>query len=316
MLSGLDAVPAGPRFTCEEATTMPIEFRCNQCGKLLRTADDTAGQQAKCPSCGAIQVIPARSSGDEEGTYRLSEPPPSASSPFAAAAQPPPTPFGADNPYASPMAPTAQYDQPFEDYPRSGPPWERDGASVASFVATAQEALRSAAPFLSEMRREGGFALPLAYVFLGGMIGTVANVVYQAIWNALLRNLGPGNPPFQLFEVLMPLCIGPLIIIAYPIVWAAVTHLMLMLFGGARFPYQTTYRVTAYSVGVGSLLVLVPICGGLASFIATLVFLCIGIANAHETSNGKAVAAVLLPFLACCGLAVAVFVVDRLAAGM
>jgi phage FluMu protein Com len=37
---------------------MPIEFRCTQCGKLLRTADTTAGKQAKCPSCGAVVTIP------------------------------------------------------------------------------------------------------------------------------------------------------------------------------------------------------------------------------------------------------------------
>ncbi len=37
---------------------MPIEFRCTQCGKLLRTGDDTAGKQAKCPACGTLLVIP------------------------------------------------------------------------------------------------------------------------------------------------------------------------------------------------------------------------------------------------------------------
>src|SRR5258708_6793049 len=42
---------------------MPIEFRCGQCGKLLRTGDDTAGKQAKCPSCGSIQAIPTSSPG-------------------------------------------------------------------------------------------------------------------------------------------------------------------------------------------------------------------------------------------------------------
>jgi phage FluMu protein Com len=44
---------------------MAIEFRCTQCGKLLRTADDTAGKQAKCPECGAIMTIPEiAASGD------------------------------------------------------------------------------------------------------------------------------------------------------------------------------------------------------------------------------------------------------------
>ncbi len=37
---------------------MPIDFRCNGCGKLLRTADDTAGRPAQCPECGALTTVP------------------------------------------------------------------------------------------------------------------------------------------------------------------------------------------------------------------------------------------------------------------
>ena len=37
---------------------MPIEFRCTQCGKLLRTNDDSAGKQAKCPQCGLVLPVP------------------------------------------------------------------------------------------------------------------------------------------------------------------------------------------------------------------------------------------------------------------
>ena len=37
---------------------MPIEFRCTQCGRLLRTPDDTAGKQAQCPACGTLSTIP------------------------------------------------------------------------------------------------------------------------------------------------------------------------------------------------------------------------------------------------------------------
>lgn len=37
---------------------MPIEFRCHQCQKLLRTKDDTAGKQAKCPQCGTVLTVP------------------------------------------------------------------------------------------------------------------------------------------------------------------------------------------------------------------------------------------------------------------
>ena len=37
---------------------MPIEFRCVQCNKLLRTPDETAGGQARCPDCGGVTEIP------------------------------------------------------------------------------------------------------------------------------------------------------------------------------------------------------------------------------------------------------------------
>lgn len=70
---------------------MPIEFACSQCGKQLRTPDETAGRQAKCPQCGAIMQIPNAAAA-----------PP--------AATPPPSSFGGPasggaegwNPYASP----------------------------------------------------------------------------------------------------------------------------------------------------------------------------------------------------------------------
>jgi DNA-directed RNA polymerase subunit RPC12/RpoP len=40
---------------------MTIEFRCDQCSKLLRTTDDKAGATAKCPQCGAPVTVPAPS---------------------------------------------------------------------------------------------------------------------------------------------------------------------------------------------------------------------------------------------------------------
>ncbi|HUT93142.1 MAG TPA: DUF975 family protein [Thermoguttaceae bacterium] len=94
---------------------MPVEFRCTQCNRLLRTQDETAGKKAKCPECGAILTIPTPGSTPEAGT-----PPPVGSGPSAGKGpqspfgpiEPPPgglrSPFGpgaapdAENPYASP----------------------------------------------------------------------------------------------------------------------------------------------------------------------------------------------------------------------
>jgi hypothetical protein len=37
---------------------MSIEFNCKQCGRLLRTGDDTAGRMAQCPECGSQTQVP------------------------------------------------------------------------------------------------------------------------------------------------------------------------------------------------------------------------------------------------------------------
>jgi phage FluMu protein Com len=49
---------------------MPIEFHCTQCGKLLRTGDDTAGKKAKCPQCGAVLPIPEPAAAQSQNPYQ------------------------------------------------------------------------------------------------------------------------------------------------------------------------------------------------------------------------------------------------------
>ena len=79
---------------------MAIEFRCSQCGKLLRTDDGTTGRQAQCPECGAVSTVPPSSTASSE---------PAAVSPFAP--QEGGNPFGAPpaadaDPYQAPVSPT------------------------------------------------------------------------------------------------------------------------------------------------------------------------------------------------------------------
>jgi hypothetical protein len=82
----------------------------------------------------------------------------------------------------------------------------------------------------------------------------------------------------------------------------AITHVCLMLLGGANQPYETTLRVMSYSSGSASVLQLIPLCGGMISGIYTIVLNCIGLARAHQTDTWRAVLAVLLPAFICCGL--------------
>jgi phage FluMu protein Com len=280
---------------------MPIEFRCHQCGKLLRTADDTAGKQAKCPSCGAIQSIPYPSDPGG-GSDALSGPPPPVANPFAAPAHGRPTGLDADNPYVSPMYPEAPHRAAFEDYPRGGPPWERDGASIGSFIATLRLAYGSINGFFSSMRREGGIGWPFGFALAGAIVGFVGVWLFTFTPFLLLAD-EPDLPPPPLEYLLVSVCwlvFVPFGVVMHTLMWAGLLHLSLMLVGGARFGFETTYRVVAYSVGSMAPLFLIPMCGMCAAAIAQLVFFGVGVTYAHEISGGKGALAVLLPPLTCC----------------
>jgi uncharacterized RDD family membrane protein YckC/DNA-directed RNA polymerase subunit RPC12/RpoP len=51
-----------------------IEFSCSTCGKVLKTADDKAGVQAKCPGCGEVLTVPDASGTASEDVSTFEAP--------------------------------------------------------------------------------------------------------------------------------------------------------------------------------------------------------------------------------------------------
>ena len=74
-----------------------------------------------------------------------------------------------------------------------------------------------------------------------------------------------------------------------------------MLVGGAKKSYETTLRVVCFATGSTQPLLIVPFCGSFVAGIWGLIVECIGLARAHETDIGRAVLAILLPMMVCCG---------------
>ena len=77
-----------------------------------------------------------------------------------------------------------------------------------------------------------------------------------------------------------------------------------MIVGGANQPFETTFRVLAFTQGSTGVLQLIPICGGVIAAVWGIVVNCIGLARAHETDTGRAVLAIFLPVIVCCGAAI------------
>jgi phage FluMu protein Com len=80
---------------------MPIEFRCPQCEKLLRTPDGTSGRQAKCPQCGALTTIPDLTPAATRAADPLAELP---------SVTPPPAPNPFQSPHAEQMRATPEFE--------------------------------------------------------------------------------------------------------------------------------------------------------------------------------------------------------------
>ncbi len=156
------------------------------------------------------------------------------------------------------------------------------------------------------MRREGNFVDPLLYVVLMGTAAAVVSFFYSFILNSFgMMSGGDRQGVAALFgfgagSVVM-LILMPVILIIGMFVGAAITHVCLMIVGGANQSFETTLRVLSYSSGSANILQLLPVCGGMVAGIYTVVLNCIGLARAHQTDTWRAVVAVLLPVVVCCG---------------
>lgn len=189
-------------------------------------------------------------------------------------------------------------------YGRSGPPWEGDGSLVDRFVATARQLLTEPNAFFPQMRITGGLQNPIVYLVIGLLVAGVASTMYSFVVPGSMggfgaMRLGVGSGAGSIIMV-------PLFGLVGSFIGAGIFHIVLSLLGGAKQPFEATYRVVAYVGGTTALFNLIPICGGLIGGIYGLYLYIIGLANVHETDTTKAAIAVLTPAVLCC-VAVVIF---------
>jgi hypothetical protein len=190
---------------------------------------------------------------------------------------------------------------------RSGLPWEhrQERGFLNAFIETLQMVLSRPAEAFTAMKTEGGLGGPLIYALIGGCAGAIVSFLFSLGLNSMgffahrannfaaLAGMGIGSAAFIVFV--------PVLIVIGLFIGAAVIHLCLMIVGGAKKSFETTFRVLAFSQGSTGPLQMIPICGGVIAGIWGLILNCIGIARAHEIETGRAVLAVLLPVIVCCG---------------
>ena len=210
----------------------------------------------------------------------------------------------------TPAAPPLQTDAPSvsgSSGPRSGLPWDhrQERGFFNAFIETLVMVLTKPSEAFTVMKREGGFGEPLIYAIIGGWVGGVISFLFSLG----LHSVGFFADRHNAFTAMAGMGIGsaaivillPVLIVICLFIGSAVVHLCLMIVGGANQSFETTFRVLAFSQGSTGPLQIIPICGGLIAGVWALVCNCIGLARAHETDTGRAVLAVFLPLIVCCG---------------
>ena len=220
-----------------------------------------------------------------------------------AGATPPPPP-----PVTSTITPAPPPQTPAD---RAGLPWdEREQRGwFTAFIETLQMVLTRPDSAFRSMRTEGGLIGPLIYALIGGCAGGLVSFLYSIGF----QSIGLTSARRDTFAVLTGMGVGsvvfvvllPVLIVIGLFIGGAIVHLCLMIVGGANKTFETTLRVLAFTQGSTGPLQMVPLCGGLIAGIWGVVVNCIGLARAHETDTGRAVLAVFLPLIVCCGGAIA-----------
>ena len=203
---------------------MPIEFQCQQCGKILRVGDETAGKQARCPECGMVQPIPAAGSA------------PATPPPIPDFNQPGGGPSPEVNPYTSPTAATpfpqvgatpvsAMMAKSQVQGPAIGLIVTGALGILAALIGMVSNAIQMAGP----QPGFGGGGDEQIAVLIGGGVGLVLNVVgifisIFIIFGALkMKSLRSYTVSMAASIVAMIPCLSPCCLVGLPIgIWSIV----------------------------------------------------------------------------------------------
>jgi len=197
--------------------------------------------------------------------------------------------------------------------PGSSLPWQdrnRYPSAMSALWQTIKAVLLGPTRAFSQIRVQDSLGSSLLYVLIlgtvGGYIGLVWQIAFRSLSLAAVAATGARAETaaafaLSAFHVVLSIVVIPIAAVIVSFIWAGILHLCLYLLGGAKESFEATYAVVAYSMGSTALLGIVPVCGGLIGGIWALVAEILGLTAAHRTTTGRAVVAVLLPIVLCCG---------------
>lgn len=140
------------------------------------------------------------------------------------------------------------------------------------------------------MPREFSFAWDFGYYLVIGIIAAGLSL----FWEMVIPRAGWMLPGGETGSPIVDFLLSPLFLLVGLFLVTGIFHLFLKIFGAAKHGFETTARVVCFSIGP-MLFEVVPFLGGAVAGVWSLVMTVIGFREGHETTTGRAVAAVLVP---------------------
>jgi len=157
--------------------------------------------------------------------------------------------------------------------------------------------------------KKGDFLSPLLWAIILGVLIAIVNAFWGLIFTA------PMLPMFGNDQRLAPLAaamsggggvfqvvLAPFFVAIGLFVGSAIYHLALMVVGGlerSSWGFEGTLRVAAYAY-TAQVASVVPFVGWLIALVWAIILTVLGFERMHQTSQGKAIAAALIPLVVCC----------------
>src|SRR5438128_9845221 len=189
---------------------------------------------------------------------------------------------------------------------RSGLPWDQrqEKGFFNAFVETLMMVLGKPGVAFTAMKRGGCLGEPLLYLIVGSSFGIIVYILMTLLLPSAIPlgdRHGMGHLVGAGIGSVFMIILAPVFAAIGAFIASAIFHVCLMIVGGAKHSFETTFRVVCFTGGSVDPLLIIPFCGGFIVGIWKIVLYCIGLARAHETDTGRAVIAVLLPLIVCCG---------------
>lgn len=199
---------------------------------------------------------------------------------------------------------------PYAAPPSGGLPWETKALGPEPFFETAKLFITAPDQAWRLTRETGDFTRPLLFGVIVGWVG----LVFGAVWGAMIGAPWLRYVPeqYRMYVgragggIIAQIILGPLFIALGLFIGTAIFHVSFMIVGalkGSRSQFEGTFRVVSYS-SIAHIAYVIPFVGGLVALVWRIYLMMLGVQQLHKTTQGKALAGILLPLALCCVCAI------------